>query len=65
LNLLAGAADDIMHVAPLEPVQKEKLVVTVHRIGAQPGVEAVEVGEADREVGHDPAEQLGPGDQLL
>jgi hypothetical protein len=45
-------------------VEHKQLIITVDRVGLQPGVEAVEVGEPARQVGHQAAKQLGPDDQL-
>ncbi len=67
LDLVARGADDVVQVAALElvRVEQEQLVVPVHRVDPQPGVETVEVGGAGGQEGHQPAEQLRPDHQLL
>jgi hypothetical protein len=65
LDLLPGAVHYVVDVAWLERLEEEQRVVAVDGVGAKPGVEAVKVGEPCCQVRHDPAEQLGPGDQLL
>ena len=58
------ALDQVVQVAQFQRGQQQP-VVTVARVGAQPGVESVEVAVALHEVRRQAAEQLRPDDCLL
>jgi hypothetical protein len=65
LDLVTGSAPDLVDVAVLLEAEQKQPVVTMDGVGAEPGVEAVEVRSSAGEVRDDPAEQLRPDHELF